>query len=70
MAEAFKCDRCGRYYVSESRKIKEVTYESWSGSTYKNYDLCEECMADFYEFIKGVPPKTLAEKLRAVLGKE
>jgi hypothetical protein len=70
MANAFKCDRCGRYHTNEPHRFKEVAYESWSGSIYRTYDFCDDCAEDFYEFCKGVPPKTLAEKLRAMLKKE
>lgn len=71
MADAFKCDRCGRHYDGIPKNVKELVVDSINfGPVYTNYDFCENCIKDFYEFCKGVPPKTLAEKLRDILKKD
>ena len=71
MAVAFKCDRCGRYRSTKPNTIREKFHDSlYFSPIYDEHDLCEDCINDFHEFLKGVPPKTLAEKLRAMLGKE
>lgn len=64
MAIVHKCDRCGRYYDGFNNTVESSSYDSDD-----SYDLCDECIVDFYEFIRGVSPKTLSEKLRDELKK-
>ena len=69
MANAKKCDRCGKYYDENTRfksnncryaqRVSSVTEITVGGYHYKNYDLCDDCIADFRAFISG---RKLAEK--------
>lgn len=63
MANAKKCDRCGAYYEkNESMKVSHngvktvidsvCTYTK-TGYIYKDYDLCDNCVNDFINFICG-----------------
>lgn len=61
MANAKKCDRCGKFYVENTRfpvdqhgdyYIGGVMTMTTSGFHYKNYDLCDDCLKDFNEFIR------------------
>ena len=63
MANAKKCDRCGKYYDENTRFksskccygqcVSSVTEITVGGYHYKNYDLCDDCIADFRAFISG-----------------
>ena len=65
IVNAKKCDRCGRYYECNKR-FPETGYKSQkiigiaairkNGSWYKQYDFCDDCLADFFEFMNGVKP--------------
>ena len=55
MCKAWKCDKCGRYYL-ESRKIHELrTYEDNSNIADKHYDLCDDCKKKFDKWIETKP---------------
>lgn len=61
MADAKKCDRCGNYYDENAKHkvtinscktvISEVCTYTRSGHAYKPYDLCDNCIDDFFEFM-------------------
>ena len=63
MANAKKCDRCGKYYDENTRfkshncrysqHVSSVTEMTAGGYHYKNYDLCDDCIADFRAFVSG-----------------
>ena len=69
MANAKKCDRCGKYYDENAifkssncfncQCVSSVTEMTVGGYHYKNYDLCDDCIADFRAFISG---RKLAEE--------
>lgn len=69
MATINKCDRCFKIFESSKNTIEASTCGR-VGPFANCYDLCDECMEDFYEFMRGSSPKTLAEKLRALLKKD
>lgn len=64
MADAKKCDRCQKYYDKYHIKIKEsecdgVHYYPVNRiklgdglNTYCGYDVCPECMKEFFGFIR------------------
>ena len=69
MANAKKCDRCGKFYDGNTRfpadqygllsltngdiYIESVMTMTTGGYHYKNYDLCDDCIEDFKKFING-----------------
>lgn len=68
MANAKKCDRCGKFYVFNTKfpadqhgdiYIESVMTMTTGGYHYKNYDLCDDCIEDFKKFING---RKLAEE--------
>lgn len=69
MANAKKCDRCGRYYDENVRfkadkscdceRLSKVVEMTVGGYRYKGYDLCDNCIEDFKKFISG---RKLAEE--------
>ena len=64
MADAKKCDRCQKYYDKYRFKLKEtdcgiVHYYQVNRiklgdplNTYFGYDVCPECMKEFFGFIR------------------
>lgn len=59
MAEAFKCDRCGKFYTEcgddVSYKIAKIVESSIVRTNYKTLDLCPYCresLAKWYESVK------------------
>lgn len=59
MADALKCDRCGKlyeHYEGIRLQDKGTLYNVMSisgGCWSRNYDLCPECMTKLAEFIKN-----------------
>lgn len=65
MADAKKCDRCGKYYEkNEEHKYTEemqhksmiaarIQIRSVSGFMLTDYDMCDECLSRFKEFMDG-----------------
>lgn len=63
MAEAKKCDRCGRFYETNSSHetvgriyngiIGGIATASRGGSADKWFDLCDDCILDLLKFMKG-----------------
>lgn len=54
MAEAKKCDRCGKYYEYTTKYTRLVHKEYVRGVGYRlkcSYDLCDECRDDLYKFM-------------------
>lgn len=54
MADAKKCDRCGKYYEYNDDKDDEFMlkkYEpDWSGDLIERIELCQDCMESFNEW--------------------
>ena len=50
MAQAFKCDVCGKLYCREEYP-KYVVYKA--GVLRKALDICEECNAQLEQFMEG-----------------
>ena len=69
MATIKRCDRCLRIFEGSKNEIEASTC-GLEGPFANYYDLCDDCMDDFYEFMRGAELKTLAEKLRALLKKD
>ena len=64
MADAKKCDRCGKFYflkdeiwgnrpIHEGRDIYYLTACSAGGTIIDVYDLCADCAVEFENFIKN-----------------
>lgn len=61
MANALKCDRCGKLYehyngirvVDKCNYYCSMSFFSEHGWNRRDYDLCPECMTKLVEFIKG-----------------
>lgn len=71
MAEAFKCDRCGKYCDKTPHKLtRKVIDLSNFEPVYITYEFCDDCEKDFQEFCKGAAPKNLLERLRDMINKE
>ena len=57
MSEAKICDRCGRTFIGNTSLNNlfhiggDVTI-SVNGYRNREYDLCDECLNDFYKFMK------------------
>lgn len=68
MSLARKCDRCGVYYDG----VKcHLTVESRNPEfTDDYYDLCGPCKLEFDEFMKGVKPKNLVERISGLTKKK
>lgn len=60
MAEAFKCDRCGRFYTKYSDsyivsyKVAKIVENCIVKDTYKELDLCLDCSESLAEWCKSV----------------
>ena len=62
MAKVIKCDRCGSYYdnnTTPTRKnvnngrVKGVDIMSTANYTDEVFDLCDECLKKFYEWMEN-----------------
>lgn len=62
MANAYKCDACGKFYLENETKIKFVEERkpttcnhihliSESGPLYKSFDLCDECLTKILDML-------------------
>lgn len=68
MANAKKCDRCSTYHDGRINHIRlEIDNPFCGYDTDEHYDLCKECRNEFEDFMNGVKPATLREKLFARL---
>lgn len=72
MADAKKCDVCGKYYMEEYRKIlyKQTARECYSeiriplvGGMNANYDLCSDCFHKITEIILPSRPNNEEEPM-------
>lgn len=61
MANAKKCDRCGKFYLFNKEFLVDhhgdcyiggITTMTTGGFHHQNYDLCDDCLKDFNEFIR------------------
>lgn len=54
MAKAYKCDRCGKFFINPVPHIeKRQCYGNALSAKDRTYDLCAACLAEFEEWIKG-----------------
>ena len=58
MAKALRCDRCESYYMTNELKtnnhcIAKVKTVNTDGYHVKEYDLCDKCVAEFFNFMGG-----------------
>lgn len=63
MADALKCDRCGKYYDGNSKhktfgriiggKLARICTTDTNGRQDKWFDLCDDCIYDLFNFMKG-----------------
>ena len=67
MATARKCDRCGNYYDKNTKYNSASPYTGYvcglftlksrgfdcEKETYLQYDLCDECLESFYNWLWG-----------------
>lgn len=62
MANAYKCDACGKFYLENETKIKFLDYRkpttcnhisviSRDGPLDKRFDLCDECLAKILDML-------------------
>lgn len=51
MSLAIKCDRCGKYFDRYGHKRSMGGIKIFTSGPYIEYDLCENCIEDLYEFI-------------------
>lgn len=66
MADVKRCDRCGAIYnVAKCRFGK--FHGEWKA---ESYDLCDDCVKELEEFLEGVRPKNLLERIRRMMCKE
>lgn len=60
MANAKKCDRCGKFYTGEEKNfmldgiyISGVSFDSaCSDYSFRHHDLCDECLQKLIEFLE------------------
>lgn len=56
MADAKKCDRCGRFYEEPKTESFDIFSDSFADKALKNaqkhLDLCPKCKDDFMNFMK------------------
>lgn len=72
MAEAKKCDRCGTYYgahLNNSYLCMVCPCPIYTNEK-TVYDLCEDCLDDFDEFMMGAKPKNLLKRIKAKIRKD
>ena len=66
MANVKKCDRCGSIY-----SVAKCGFAKFHGNwRAKSYDLCDDCIKELEEFLKGAKPKNLLERIRRMVCKE
>lgn len=58
---SYKCDRCGKVYNENrrwsgprlsDREVTGVMTKTADGLNERKYDLCDNCIGEFFEFIK------------------
>lgn len=58
MADAKKCDRCGKYYITNEQEFKGCSLKGRrSNSPSIFFDLCDECAGRLWNFL-NYPIKT------------
>jgi hypothetical protein len=73
MANAFKCDRCGEFFMKPDDVIKyPCIHKNYYGGKLIAFDLCDKCQKDLELFMQNTPlvvnkeerkPMTCREKL-------
>ena len=62
MANVKKCDRCDRYYDTNTKyiggalslsRISAIKLFTTTDECHRHFDLCDDCLTEFYEFING-----------------
>lgn len=52
MADAKKCDRCGKYYITNKQEFKGCSLRHQKYNTQSIYfDLCDECVEKLWSFL-------------------
>lgn len=65
MSTAKKCDRCGTYHDGQINKLTTTDHDRYV-LTEHSFDLCDECMDEFNDFMNGVKPKDLRSRLQTL----
>ena len=65
MATARKCDRCKTYHDGRINRV-EVHKPMGLITDDLEYDLCVYCLEEFDEFMNGVKPETLLDRLKSI----
>lgn len=66
MADVKKCDRCGTIY-----SVVKCGFAKFHGDwRAESYDLCDDCIKELEEFLRGVKPKNLLERIWRMMRKE
>lgn len=66
MADMKQCDRCGGYYGGTNHHF----FKSSGKWRVEEYDLCDDCFKELGEFMCGVKPKNLLERIWRMMYKE
>lgn len=63
MANAKKCDRCGKFYENNKKhetsgrihgsKLTGISTTDTNTCSDKWFDLCDDCLTDLFEFLSG-----------------
>ena len=61
MANAKKCDRCGKYYTNSEKRytvdglyVGGITTLSIKGNSITKYDLCDDCIKKLLTFLDNI----------------
>ena len=66
MALARKCDRCGTFHLGQINKLITTDNIPFEYNEHE-YDLCDNCMNEFEDFMNGVKPKNLLDRLNGLI---
>ena len=63
MADAKKCDVCGRFYTDDDKKfivgghkVYKVSVQTVNRADIYTYDVCDRCAEDLYDLLEGKIP--------------
>ena len=66
MAEAYKCDICGNFYIRNRERYNRMELRKITGNGYiesgDGYDICPDCESDILNLIKERNKNETAEK--------
>lgn len=56
MADAYKCDICGNFYIRNRERYNRMELQKTNGNGFiesrKDYDICPDCESDILNLIK------------------